>query len=159
MRTPATACWEAPIFNKYSDSDDDSEPSIGSHLDMTITSTPQARFVYWKGMEPSELLDDSTHLVAYIQELPYEEGRPLASITEGEATPYWLTTAPALVSTRRSAKSTWLQSMTMMKMTNLETNTTMNYLRTSPPMRTRRTPLKTKTRRVGGCAGKKRQAC
>jgi hypothetical protein len=35
-------------------------------------------------MEPSELLNDSTRLGAYIQELPYQEGRPLASITEGE---------------------------------------------------------------------------
>jgi hypothetical protein len=35
-------------------------------------------------MESSELLDDSTRLVAYIQELSYQEGRPLASIAEGE---------------------------------------------------------------------------
>jgi hypothetical protein len=39
--------------------------------------------MYWKGMEPSELLDDGTSLVAYIHELPYQEGRPLSSITEG----------------------------------------------------------------------------
>jgi hypothetical protein len=51
---------------------------------MTITSTLQGQFVYWKGMEPSELLYDSTRLVAYIQDLPYQEGRPLASITEGQ---------------------------------------------------------------------------
>jgi len=30
---------------------------------LTIISTPQGRFVYWKGFEPAELLDDS-HLVA-----------------------------------------------------------------------------------------------
>jgi hypothetical protein len=57
---------------------------MGSHLGLTITSTPQGRFVYWKGMEPSKLLDESTRLVAYIQEVPYQEGKPLASITEGE---------------------------------------------------------------------------
>jgi hypothetical protein len=41
----ATARWEAPIFDKSSDSDDDSEPYTGSHLGLTITSTPQGRFV------------------------------------------------------------------------------------------------------------------
>jgi K+-sensing histidine kinase KdpD len=35
----ATACREAPIFDKYSDSDDESEPFSGSHLGLTITST------------------------------------------------------------------------------------------------------------------------
>jgi hypothetical protein len=33
-------------------------------------------------MEPSELLDDNTRLVGYIQELPYQEGRPLAPLTK-----------------------------------------------------------------------------
>jgi hypothetical protein len=42
----ATACREAPIFDKYSDSDDDSEPLSSSHLGLTITSTPQGRFMY-----------------------------------------------------------------------------------------------------------------
>jgi hypothetical protein len=50
----ATAYREAPIFNKYTDLDGDSEPSMGSHLGLTITSTPQGRFLYWNGMEPSE---------------------------------------------------------------------------------------------------------
>jgi hypothetical protein len=35
-----TAYREAPIFDKYSDSDDDSESFSGCHLDLTITSTP-----------------------------------------------------------------------------------------------------------------------
>jgi hypothetical protein len=42
----ATTCREAPIFDKYSDSDDDSEPLSSSHLGLTITSTPQGRFMY-----------------------------------------------------------------------------------------------------------------
>jgi hypothetical protein len=36
----ATTCPEAPIFDKYSDSDDESEPFLGSHLGLTVTSTP-----------------------------------------------------------------------------------------------------------------------
>jgi hypothetical protein len=67
----ATACREAPVFDKYSESDDDSETSQGCHLGLTITSTPQGRFVYWKGMEPSELLEFDSHLVAFIEELPF----------------------------------------------------------------------------------------
>jgi hypothetical protein len=47
----ATFCWEAPVFDKYTDSDDDSETFSGCHLGLTITSTPQGRFVYWKGMD------------------------------------------------------------------------------------------------------------
>jgi hypothetical protein len=56
----ATACREAHIFDKYSDSDDNPEPKA----------------MYWKGMEPSKLLCIDAHLVAYIQGLPYQEGRP-----------------------------------------------------------------------------------
>jgi hypothetical protein len=33
-------------------------------------------------MEPSELLEDNTRLVAYIQELPYQVGKPLCPIVE-----------------------------------------------------------------------------
>jgi hypothetical protein len=47
----ATACREAPIFDKYKDLDDDPEPSTGSHLGLTITSTPEGRFMYWNGLE------------------------------------------------------------------------------------------------------------
>jgi hypothetical protein len=47
-----------------------------------ITSTPQGRFVYWKGFEPSELLDYESCLVAFMQELPFQEGRPLSPIAE-----------------------------------------------------------------------------
>jgi hypothetical protein len=34
-------------------------------------------------MEPSELLEDNTRLVAYIQEVPFLEARPLSPIPEG----------------------------------------------------------------------------
>jgi hypothetical protein len=35
-----TACREAPIFDKYSDSDNDSKPFTDSHLSLMITTTP-----------------------------------------------------------------------------------------------------------------------
>ena len=46
----ATACWEAPIFDDYSDSDDDSEPYSVNHQNLVIMMTPQGRFVYWNNM-------------------------------------------------------------------------------------------------------------
>jgi hypothetical protein len=78
----ATTCREAPVLDKYPDSDDDSEPFLGRHLGLTIASTPQDWFVYWKGMEPSELLEYDSRLVAFTQELPFQEGKPLPPITE-----------------------------------------------------------------------------
>jgi hypothetical protein len=38
--------------------------------------------VYWKGFEPSELLDYESRLVAFMQELPFQEGKPLSPIVE-----------------------------------------------------------------------------
>jgi hypothetical protein len=43
---------------------------------------PQGRFVYWKGMEPSELLEYDSYLVAFTQELPFQGGKSLSSIAE-----------------------------------------------------------------------------
>jgi len=42
----ATASREFPILDNYSDSDEDTENVLSSHLGLTITSTPQGRFVY-----------------------------------------------------------------------------------------------------------------
>jgi hypothetical protein len=80
----ATAYREALVFDKYSDSDDDSETSSGCYMGLTITSTPQDRFVYWKGMEPSELLDFDSRLVPFTQELSFQEGKPLSPIIDEE---------------------------------------------------------------------------
>jgi hypothetical protein len=77
-----TAYRVAPIFDKYSDSDDDSKPFSGCHRGLTITSTPHGRFVYWKGMEPSKLLKYNSRLVAFTQELPFQEGKPHSPIAE-----------------------------------------------------------------------------
>jgi hypothetical protein len=38
--------------------------------------------MYWKVFEPSELLDYNSRLVAFMQELPFQEGRPLSPIAE-----------------------------------------------------------------------------
>jgi hypothetical protein len=38
--------------------------------------------VYWKGFEPSELLDYESRLVAFTQELPFQEGKPVSPVAE-----------------------------------------------------------------------------
>jgi hypothetical protein len=40
--------------------------------------------VYWKGLEPSELLEYDSRHVAFTQELPFQEGKPLSSISKEE---------------------------------------------------------------------------
>jgi hypothetical protein len=45
-------------------------------LGLTLTSTLQGHFVYWKGLEPSEVLDYDSCLVAF------QEGKPLFPISE-----------------------------------------------------------------------------
>jgi hypothetical protein len=51
--------------------------------DLMITSTPKGRFVHWRGMKPSDLLEVEDQLVAHLEPLPFEEGRPLAIVVEG----------------------------------------------------------------------------
>jgi hypothetical protein len=48
-----------------------------------ITSTPEGRFVHWKGMSLSDLLEAEDRLVAHLEPLPFQEGRPLATVAEG----------------------------------------------------------------------------
>jgi hypothetical protein len=43
---------------------------------LMITSTPEGRFVHWKGMELSDLLEAEDRLVARLEPLPFQEGRP-----------------------------------------------------------------------------------
>jgi hypothetical protein len=40
-----------------------SESFLGNHPGLTITSTLQGYFMYWKGLEPSELLEFDSRLV------------------------------------------------------------------------------------------------
>ena len=69
LNIDTTNFWEAPIIDELRDSELIS--IIGQHLNFTITSTPQGRFVHWKGMVPQELLGHDTRLVAYVPNLPY----------------------------------------------------------------------------------------
>jgi hypothetical protein len=45
--------------------------------DLMITSTPEGRFVHWRGMKLSDLLEAEDRLVAHLEPLPFQEGRPL----------------------------------------------------------------------------------
>jgi hypothetical protein len=65
-----TARRAAPALENHSQPDGHTESFSGSHLGLTIISTPQGCFVYWQGFEPSELLDYESRLVAFTQELP-----------------------------------------------------------------------------------------
>jgi hypothetical protein len=51
--------------------------------DLVITSLPEGRIVHWKGMVLSDLLEAEGRLVAHLEPLPFQEGRPLATTTEG----------------------------------------------------------------------------
>jgi hypothetical protein len=46
-----------------------------------ITSTLEGSFVHWKGMKLSDLLEAKDRLVAHLEPLPFQEGRPLATMT------------------------------------------------------------------------------
>jgi hypothetical protein len=78
----ATARRAAPALENHTQSDGHTESFLGSHLGLTITSTPQGRFVYWKSFKPSELLDYESRPVAFMQELPFQEDKPLSPIAE-----------------------------------------------------------------------------
>jgi hypothetical protein len=73
-----TTYREAPVLDNHSESDDDPESFSGNHLGLTISSTPQGCFVYWKGLEHSELLEYDSRLMVFMQELPFQEGKPLS---------------------------------------------------------------------------------
>jgi hypothetical protein len=77
-----TTCQAGPALENHSQPDGHTESFLGSLLGLTITSTPQGRFMYWKGFEPSKLLDYESCLVAFMQGLPFQEGRPLSPIAE-----------------------------------------------------------------------------
>jgi hypothetical protein len=49
---------------------------------LMITSMPEGRIVHWRGMELSNLLEAEGRLVAHLEPLPFQEGRPLATVVE-----------------------------------------------------------------------------
>jgi hypothetical protein len=51
--------------------------------DLVITSMPEGRIVHWRGMPLSDLLEVEGRLVAHLEPLPFQEGRPLATAAEG----------------------------------------------------------------------------
>jgi hypothetical protein len=68
QKPEATARWEASgCFDANS---------------LMITSTPEGCFVHWKGMSLSDLLEAEDRLVAHLEPLPFQEGRPLATTVE-----------------------------------------------------------------------------
>jgi hypothetical protein len=52
------------------------------HNGLMITSTPEGRFVHWKGMKLFDLVEDEDRLVAHLEHLAFQEGRPLATVAE-----------------------------------------------------------------------------
>jgi hypothetical protein len=51
--------------------------------DLVITSMPKGRIVHWRGMVLSDLLEAEGRLMAHLEPLPFQEGRPLATAAEG----------------------------------------------------------------------------
>jgi hypothetical protein len=51
--------------------------------DLVITYLPEGCIVHWRGMMPSDLLEAEGRLVAHLEPLPFQEGRPLATAAEG----------------------------------------------------------------------------
>jgi hypothetical protein len=51
--------------------------------DLVVTSLPEGRIVHWRGMVLFDLLEAEGRLVAHLEPLPFQEGRPLATAAEG----------------------------------------------------------------------------
>jgi hypothetical protein len=51
--------------------------------DLVITSMLEGCIVHWRGMALSDLLEAEGRLVAHLEPLPFQEGRPLATAAEG----------------------------------------------------------------------------
>jgi hypothetical protein len=62
-----------------------------------ITSTLEGHFVHWKGMSLFDLLKAEDQLVAHLEPLPFQEGRPLATVAE-ESTELVNTSSDELIS-------------------------------------------------------------
>jgi hypothetical protein len=50
---------------------------------LMITTTSEGQIVHWRGTDLSDLLGHEDRLVAHLEPLPFQEGRALATITEG----------------------------------------------------------------------------
>jgi hypothetical protein len=65
-----------------SESGHDTGPSLSRYNGLMITSTLEGRFVHWKGMKLFDLLEDEDRLMAQLEPLPFQEGKPLATMAE-----------------------------------------------------------------------------
>ena len=73
---------ELPELEYYSDSDEE-KPLIVPALGLVIMSTLEGRFIYWLDQKPFDLAtDDDSCLIACLEQLPYQEGTPLPTISE-----------------------------------------------------------------------------
>jgi hypothetical protein len=50
--------------------------------DLIITSTAEGHFIHWRGMKLSDLLEAEAQLVAHLEPLPFQVGRPSATMVE-----------------------------------------------------------------------------
>jgi hypothetical protein len=50
--------------------------------DLMIIPVPGGRIVHWRGMALSDLLEAEGRLVVHLEPLPFQEGRPLATVVE-----------------------------------------------------------------------------
>jgi hypothetical protein len=51
--------------------------------DLRVTSMSEGCHIHWRGMKLPDLLEVEGRLVAYLEPLPFQEGRSLATVTEG----------------------------------------------------------------------------
>ena len=71
----------SPLFDSYPDSDDDFDfdSDLLGCRNLTILATPQSRVVFWKDSELTNT-PNNTRIVAYLQDLPFQSGRPLSPV-------------------------------------------------------------------------------
>jgi hypothetical protein len=103
----ATAHRAAPAFENHSQPDGHTDSFLGSHIDLTITSMPQGRVGYWKGFEPSELLDYESRLVAFTQELSIRRADLSLPSRKREKVAQSYSSTALQLTTRRIVKSSW----------------------------------------------------
>ena len=70
-----------PLFDSYPDSDDDFDLNSDSldYQNLTILAMPQSRVAFWKNSESANDINNA-RLVACLQDLPYQPGRPLSPV-------------------------------------------------------------------------------
>jgi hypothetical protein len=141
-----------PALENHSQPDGHTDSFLGSLPGLTITSTLQGRFVYWKGFEPSELLDYEFRLVVITQELPFQEGRPLSPITEeGESSTELLDHSCTV--NHSPDRQVCMASLHNAEDDKLDPNTTMSNSRTSQPTSPQLMLPRMKTRNIEGSGG------